>query len=256
MYELYEHETNTCPSEAKSLQRHIAYVLSNFHVDSKEVQNSLDAIRSFFFDFLGIAADEKVRKIVGVMTTSTAFRLPFETASSKGPDDTRIAMIVGKPVVGLRSGKAEMALERRYVVGVQVLNRSTVRMTSLHHAARCVVFNAKGHEENAQTLKEGRSVTPESSVCEKACAAAVAPLQETVAKGRATYDYLVEAFRKTLGIEKTSSHLLKCPSMKTPFEPLSPPRRMNTAFVESAVAGMKHKADVVEMLRPKREKRA
>jgi hypothetical protein len=252
---LYEHSMDVLPAEAKALQGHIANVLCNFHVDSEGVLTSLNAIRKVFFDFLGIPADEDVRKIVGLMPVSTAFR---HSASSTSPDDTRIAMIVGKPFVARRNKESakEVALKQRYVVGIQVVNRSTVRMTSLHKTTERVAFNAMGAQENVKILEEGMRARPELTLCDKAYHATVAPIRETVRKGRVAYERLLEAFCKSLSIEHTRpfSSLLKFE--EEPCDPLFLPRRMNTAFVESTVLKMKHKADmdVVEMLRPKRQK--
>ena len=84
------------PIRAASVQNDVAYVFCHFNDDTREVTRALDNIRSVFFEALHIDSEEQ-RALLGLTSASLAFGVGKTNALPLSPDDTRIAMIIGKP---------------------------------------------------------------------------------------------------------------------------------------------------------------
>lgn len=250
--QLYDKTTNASPQEAKKLQESIAYVLCNFSSDSREMSKSLGSIRSFIFAQLGIGDTENIRKIAGIMTTSSAFNVSRQYAMSPGPEDTRIALIIGKPVLAQRnkSKEKEIALEQRYVVALRVVDCRSVFLTAIHTMTPRIVFCAKGQPVSSTIIEEGLKIRSSKTCCKKASDMVYSYAQESnevlqnaVSEGLVTYERLIAMFIETLGIGSTPPPVLKrLHSKESPPVPV----RTDTEFIERTIAPAKRRLDTIQ----------
>jgi hypothetical protein len=259
--QLYDKTTNASPQEAKKLQESIAYVLCNFNSESREMSKSLGSIRSFIFAQLGIGDTENIRKIAGIMTTSFAFNVPREYAMSPGPEDTRIALIIGKPVLAQRnkSKEKEMALEQRYVVALRVVDCRSVFFTAIYTMTPRIVFCAKGQPVSSTIIEEGLKIRSRKTCCKKASDMVYSYAQESnevlqnaVSEGLVTYERLIAMFTATLGIGSTPPPVLKrLHSKESPPVPV----RTDTDFIERTIAPAKRRLNIIQdqPIPPKRQ---
>ena len=116
---------------ATELQKNIAYALCNFNEVSEKMNASLNSIRCTFMS--GMKIDGRyANNVVGLTTTAHAFDICATQAMSTSPDDTRIALIIGKPIYRVtQTGQCEIFLQKQYAIGLRVVNKCNIYMTKV-----------------------------------------------------------------------------------------------------------------------------
>ena len=137
------------------LQHEIGYVFRNFSKDTKQMSISLATVKDAFYQGMQLHPDNvtKMDSIVGVSTTSAAFGIPASIAMSPSREDTRIAMIIGKPVAYRRWTMA-------HGVRKEVRNCTT---SHSHDRSSCVKLCPVEPKlmKNAKTIPQSESITNE-----------------------------------------------------------------------------------------------
>ena len=243
--QLYSYKTSATPDQAKALQQHVAYILCNFGSDTGEMTVALDDVRDFLLANLGLEGTQSLRKIVGITTTAQAFRVPPHLAMSQGPEDTRIAFLIGKPALGRRSSSSEpeWGLEQRYAVALRIVDRSTVFLSKVQEIPRRFAYHAKGHPVHEAVLAEGKRI---STCCKRA---RILPelVTSIVQEGIDTFEWLVDMLSKQLGLG--SALLLELQKMHSVDLPNSPPQLActDTLFIEGVVTSAKQNMEEREL---------
>ena len=244
-------------AHAARLQTHISYLYRNFNRSSIAVAEAMTAVRAVFLRAMECALHAAdVRDIMGLMTTGGAFDIPRDAQASPSPDDTRIALMIGRPVCRQNErGEWEMALEKRYVVALRVVDRATVHMTRVLPAfRRSTHFKALGRPLSRRVAEEGRATNGRAG-CGAVVEAGREAVDNAVALTRAQVDRLVEeATTKFESLLRTMSSSLGTTSLPTAAFELevkrihsrsdapslpAPCGRCDTEFVEKATASAK-----------------
>ena len=252
-------------ARADNLRRKISYLFRNFTSFTKEMDVARRELRSVFFEALLCKhLEHDVKKIVGFLPAFSAFDIREVDRDPLSPDDVRIALIIGKPVAKQDDdGAWSMALEKRYVVALRVLNGRTVHMTKIIPAFKRTQHTkvTKGSLISTSVLAEGEATKVTDSCCtqvadagRKAAQVLVALTEEEVKRMVAetcdAVDKLVMCMTTSLGVAPVSNAFVSqvkrmhsAPSDDAPLfsVPLAP-SRVNTEVVDQVVAGMKRGA--------------
>ena len=237
-------------ARAKKVQADISYLYRNFNSTLPSVLEAIKAIKDTFFEAIGNEQTEDVRHILGLVTTSRAFHIPIAEELPPSPDDTRIAMIIGKPVaVKNKAGDWEMGKEKRYVIALRVVNRSSIHVTKVMPAhIRSVYLSAAGKPLDPDVVKEGDSTRAPGTCCdefvaigkevvEKATVLTKQQVDKMVEEACVQFEGLMSGLASAIGVvEPTQYYHMEIKRMHS----LSLPSRCNTDFIEKETAGMKH----------------
>ena len=237
-------------ARAKKVQADISYLYRNFNSTLPSVLEAVETIKDTFFEAIGQEQTEDVCRILGLTTTSQAFHIPIAEELPPTPDDTRIAMIIGKPVAAKnKSGTWEVGKEKRYVIALRVVNRSSIHVTKVMPAhIRSVYLSAAGKPLQPDVAKEGDATRAPGTCCQEAMAVGKEVAEKATVFTKQQVDKMVEeacvrfeglmsGLVSAIGVvEPTQYHHTEIKRMHS----LSLPSRCNTDFIEKEVAGMKH----------------
>lgn len=253
------------PRRAARLQERISYLFRHFDRTSPEVKAVTSELRTIFFDAVKCdPQDADLAKVAGFLPTGPAFDIEPGKRIAPSPDDTRIALFIGKPVAKRNDdGTWEMVLEKRYVVALRVVGRRTVHMTKVIPALKRTRHrHAAGRPLDRATLEEGRATQPAGSCCTGVSEVGKDLMDDVVKYTKAQVDGVVEeltaryasllsGFTSTLEEAPSSSHFtLEVTRMHSRAEEVKVapgdlpvaallPTRCDTEFVETTVAVMK-----------------
>ena len=160
------------PFDAFSLQGHVSNLLQNFDQDSPGVNNSIQYIQDFFFRQMGVPEHQHNSKIFGIVTTAHAFRLPSSWVISPSPNDTRIAMMIGKPVDWVeKGGKWHPLIEEKYVVAARIVDKKRVYLSKVYPSPSTRVFQPAIVLDMIPTIAEEASLISSTDCCESVVSA-------------------------------------------------------------------------------------
>lgn len=166
--EVYCNRSDILPSQASILQKDVANLLCNFNVDSEHVTESIQRIQDAFLDYMGSPKDEKIRKIVGLVPTAQAFDIPMSEAISPSKRDTRITLVVGKPVNWVLTDPFTWSpcLEERFVVAMRIVDMKDVFFSKVYPSPKKrVIRPALGLRMYPSVLEEAKLISS-TSCCE------------------------------------------------------------------------------------------
>ena len=194
---------------ATELQKDIAYALCHFNEDSLKMTASMQSIRRTFMGGIGIDGDRYggEASIFGLTTTAHAFDIRSTQAMSPSADDTRIALIIGKPISRVtQTGQKEVALQKFYAIGMRVVNKCDIYMTKVYPVEANYVAPGTNRRLNKNTLLEGQLVSSPTTCYAKVCDAVhvVGEYTQTgidrlVEEARLQFDGLVANLHVVLG---------------------------------------------------------
>jgi hypothetical protein len=243
---IYCNDVSTDPEYASNLQKDIAYIFTNFHRDTDTMAITLERVRSVFYDAMGLLFDKNMRDMFGIMTTSHAFDIPAAQGMSPSSDDARIAFIIGKPVAVERKGVWSMCVEKRYVVALQVRDKSSVHISKVYPTSHKIVRNAIQCPIDVNTVEEGKRVTGHVSCCTKLYdngkkitrvvqSKTKAQVDKMVDEACVMFDRLMDTIQNSIGIAPVSHrHITELKRLHS-----LPIQRCDTIVIEKVVAGMK-----------------
>ena len=232
------------------LQHEIGYVFRNFSKDTKQMSISLAIVKDAFYQGMQLHPDKvtKMDSIVGVATTSAAFGIPAGIAMSPSREDTRIAMIIGKPVAYEEDGQWHMGLEKRYAIALRVTHTTEVHVSKLCPVEPKLMKNAKTIPQSESITNEGRLVDG-SSCGQRVCEYGNEVLSSIKKYTKAQVDKMVEdachqfetllsGIQDVVGeISPTTEHIVGLKRAHSVQVPIA--TRCDTMFVEEAVVGVK-----------------
>lgn len=263
---LYCHAQDVDAEHAKKIQHDISLLYRNFNSESKVIVDAIASIRSTFFKAMGIdTEDPRLAHLVGLTTTRGAFGIRLEDDLPPSPDDTRIAMIIGKPLpVQNDAGEWKISIEKRYVIALRVTDREKIYVTKvIPSIKRSVHSNALGMKFDPAMLEEGRKIQAIDSCCNDLVEAGGVALDtiasltkeavlQTVDEVTAMFDSVLSDVTKRIGRLYPSTHLttqLKRMHSST-CESNPPPllKRCDTEFVEKTMGSMKRVLGIVPFM--------
>ena len=218
------------PLLAQSLQSDVAYAFSHFDVFDATMHRTLARIRTTLFSSIGISDQTALASFCKITTIAGALALPKHTKAPTTVNDTRFAIVIGKPTC-TKSGNP--ALEVIYVVGVRIVNRMEVFLTSLFARPRKTFVEARPGAAD-HVISEGKRITAATSCCTKLSN-----------ECRLLVDASTERFFKFIEDFSTALGDVNAPLLAVEQEP--PPvivRTNSNAVVEQARA-IKRKLDVI-----------
>tara|TARA_B110001452_G_scaffold250925_1_gene239539 strand:- start:842 stop:1708 length:867 start_codon:yes stop_codon:yes gene_type:complete len=260
--DLYCHKLCFVDEErAEQLQFHISYLYRNFNRPCAGVDAATQALRSVFFEALGCTATNEVRRMIGFIPTRSAFSIPPEEDLPSSPDDTRIAMMIGKPIATMnKQGTWEVALRKHYVVAMRVVDRSSVHLTKIVPTfTRTLHYHSIGRPMRREVLEEGQATRASASCCTDVVEAGQQIADVVIGQTKEYVDSLVDEastrFKSFVAVVKSSlGESLQTPQLTLEIKrmhsrsdesarPLSSllliPRRCDTELVEEITSGMK-----------------
>ena len=145
--DVYYHLVSRDRVRASSLQKDISSLFLNFDKDEPFVYDCILRIKREFFRHIGVGYE--CLGLTGLIPAHEAFGLP--SATSPSPSDTRICLLIGKP---LEDGK----LEGLYFIALRIKDVSDIFLSCVFpFEGRKVFFNATGRRCK-RVLEEGRRV--------------------------------------------------------------------------------------------------
>ena len=245
--EVYCNRVSVDEARAKKVQADISYLYRNFNSTLPSVLEAIKTIKDTFFEAIGNEMTEDVRHILGLVTTSRAFHIPIAEELPPTPDDTRIAMIIGKPVAAKnKAGGWEMGKEKRYVIALRVVNRSSIHVTKVMPAhIRSVYLSAAGKPLDPDVAKEGDATRAPGTCCEEAAAIGKEVIEKAAVFTKQQVDKMVE--EACIQFEGLMTSLVSSVGVVKPsqyyhieIKRMHSLSRCNTDFIEKETAGMKH----------------
>ena len=240
---------------AKSVQSDISYLYRNFNSTLPSVFNVVESIKVLFLKALGKHFTQDMSSILGLTSTSSAFHIPFADELPQTPDDTRISMIIGKPVAVMNTiGKWEIGKEKRYVVSLRVLNRSTLHFTKVIPAfIRSVHLSAIGKPPNPVIAKDGEETRAPEECCERVVGSGKRVVETIVTFTKEQIDKMVQD--ALIKFESLVNGLTSSIVEESRYDYVEIKRihsRCNTEFIEKEVVGMKAALGTDDSLHPPR----
>lgn len=236
--------------DAARVQEKISYLYRNFDRESPDVDEALSCIRGVFYN-ISPSMKDAMRDLTGLTTTRIAFSIPVESGMPPSPEDTRIALIIGKPMAQQIEGSWKKVIEARYIVGLRVVNRGAIYLTKLLPAvSRMRMREAIGRPVHKETLEEGRLTQTQLACCIPAVDGLInttvrhtkESIDALIESATTRFDNLLTNVTSALGCE-TASTQLTCDIQRT--HSLAP-RRCDTQYIEAACAGFKRSLGAVE----------